>query len=106
MENHLLKDDIRNNTEEIKKCIHKDFIELTTSGNVYKYSKGDKFGPNINKTFIVDDSFDVRRLSFNLYQVIYKTNNIDGDIVNRSSIWKKHFSNWKIIFHQGTRVRL
>jgi len=46
---------------------------------------------------------ETRRLSENTILVLYPIE-IDNIVSNRSSIWEIENDEWKIIFHQGTKV--
>jgi len=108
MELKLLDKNIRNNKNELIKYISKEFIEYGASGRIYTYYDTLKYLP-IEETQIKYKIIKIESkiLSENIILLLYiieKNNGIENIITNRSSIWKKENNNWKIIFHQGTKV--
>jgi len=100
LESKLLEEKTRNDSNELKKIISKDFIEYGSSGKIYNY----------------DDTVNFLSTKSNEYKMIeIKTQQLSDDVVLstfvaeknsiktlRSSIWKNENGTWKIIFHQGT----
>jgi inorganic pyrophosphatase len=112
LEESLLDCKVRNNPFELYKYISSDFIEFTSSGKKYRYTKGDSFAnksdPQIQ--YAMSD-FETRRISADCYLVLYSItlhtyNNAISISSNRSSIWKNDGQAWKVIFHQGTPIKL
>jgi inorganic pyrophosphatase len=112
LEESLLDCKVRNNPFELPRYISPDFMEFTSSGRKYRYTKGDSFAgsadPQIRHT-ITD--FESKCISPGCYLVLYTItlHTLDNSIAitsNRSSIWKNEGTTWKIIFHQGTPVKL
>jgi len=102
----LLRKDIRNSKNELEKIISKDFIEFGSSGLIFCYD--DIINSLLNET--EEKIFEIIKMntkiiSENIILVLYtiKMNNVTS---NRSSIWKNENNEWKIIFHQGTKVNI
>ena len=101
----LLDKNIRNNKEELKKLLSKDFIEYGSSGSIYTFCDTINLLPNENNDINYEiNKMDIKILSENIVLILY-TINMNNIISNRSSIWKKENNEWKIIFHQGTREK-
>jgi len=108
MELKLLDKNIRNNKNELIKYISKEFIEYGASGRIYTYDDTISFLPieekQIEYKIIKMDSKTLSENIILLLYIIEINNGFENIITNRSSIWKKDNNNWKIIFHQGTKV--
>jgi len=108
MELKLLDKNIRNNKNELEKYISKEFIEYGSSGRIYTYNDTINLSSNKEEQIIYEIlKMDTKILSDNIVLVLYIIEIKNGNkkiITNRSSIWKKENNNWKIIFHQGTKV--
>ena len=100
----LLEKDIRKNKNELEKLISKDFIEYGSSGLIYSYDE--TINGLLNETeekIYKIVKMEAKIFSKNIVMILYIID-INGNISNRSSIWKKESNKWKIIFHQGTKV--
>ena len=108
MELKLLDKNIRNNKNELIKYISKEYIEYGVSGRIYTYDDTISFLPieekQIEYKIIKMDSKILSENIILLLYIIEINNGVENIITNRSSIWKKDNNNWKIIFHQGTKV--
>ena len=105
LERSLLHNSVRNDKKHISELLDEHFKEYTSSGKVYCYNPGDIFGDNKEDIEIIESSFEVISLSSDIALVNYQTikNYKDKEIkTNRSSIWKKSYNKWIIVFHQGT----
>ena len=102
----LLRKDTRNSKNELEKIISKDFIEFGSSGLIYCYDDiiNGLLYETEEKIFEII-KMDTKIISENIILVLYtiKMNNFTS---NRSSIWKNENNEWKIIFHQGTKVNI
>jgi len=108
MEFKLLDKNIRNNKNELIKYISKEFIEYGASGKIYTYDDTLKYLPKEKyqleyKILKIDSKILSENIVLLLY-IVEINNEKEKIITNRSSIWKKDNNNWKIIFHQGTKV--
>ena len=108
MELGLLDKNIRNNKKELIKYISKEFIEYGTSGRIYTYDDTLNFLPLEEKQIEYKIlKMDSKILSESIILLLYTieiNNGVENIITNRSSIWKRDNNNWKIMFHQGTKV--
>jgi hypothetical protein len=109
LENELLRTETRRSAEKISKLLSDDFIEFCSSGNIYKYNKGDVFDKNINLPEVKWElkQFTTKQLSNECIMATYRVimqSELNGSMKYslRSSIWKCIDGKWKMIFHQGT----
>lgn len=110
LEEKLLHSDFRKNPEILNELLCEDFEEI---GSIGKTSSREKVihwlvtkDKNIKWAL---DEFRVRELAPDLVLAIYRASIKDNQNGNstgsiRSSIWKLHDGNWKMTFHQGTKV--
>jgi hypothetical protein len=102
-ERSLLLNSVRNDKKRISELLDEHFKEYTSSGKVYSYIPGDIFGNNQNEIAIIESTFEVTALSSDIKLVTYQTLTKDNKIKTcRSSIWKRLYNKWIIVFHQGT----
>lgn len=102
LENSLINNNIRTNKNCLNELLHKNYMEIGSSGNIYK--REDYFnedGAGIRELKIVDFSIDIleKDLVLSHYKVI---DNERKNTTLRTSIWKKENNKWQIYFHQGT----
>ena len=109
LEKDLLKPETRKSAEKISKLLSYDFIEFSSSGNIYNYNKDDVFDNDSNSSEIKWEikDFTIKELSNDCILATYKVikhselrENMKYSL--RSSIWKLVNGTWKMIFHQGT----
>ncbi|MFT4607655.1 MAG: hypothetical protein ACI9V8_000295 [Urechidicola sp.] len=110
LEEKLLHADVQKNPEILDDLLSKDFEEI---GSIGKTSSREEvvhwlLTKEKNMQWSLDD-FRIRELAPDLILAIYQANikgnnrgSSKGSI--RSSIWKLCSGNWKIIFHQGTKI--
>jgi len=101
LEQRLLSQTTRGNTEDISRLIADDFTEFGASGGVW--SKTDLIQqlpcqPFIQRTI---SEFAVKPLSGDTALVTYRCHTNAGNSL-RSSIWRKQEEQWQMVFHQGT----
>ncbi|MBA2709478.1 MAG: nuclear transport factor 2 family protein [Tatlockia sp.] len=101
LEQSLLDSSVRKSFEQLNKLIADDFVEFGSSGKIY--NKQDCIDPNEKfRNFKMID-FEIKELSKEVILANYKT--IEEDAVTlRSSVWKHYGNEWKMLFHQGTKV--
>ncbi len=107
LEESLLKPNIRKSSEAIVDLLADDFMEIGSSGKVYRKKDimctlRSEAASNIT---LLD--FKVKLLSPEVALVIYKAVKTGSNVAEkqyslRSSIWKLMDGSWKIAFHQGT----
>jgi hypothetical protein len=103
LEFSLLEQSTRKSVDKLNHLIADDFCEFGNSGKIYNKQDLLKFLPSESKrTFTVND-FEVKELSKDVILVTYKTTE---ELVTslRSSIWKQDGNNWRMVFHQGTKI--
>lgn len=109
LENELLKSDVRKSAEKISELLSEDFQEVTSSGQLYFYKKGDVYQDANDNTELNWEitEFQIKELTEECVLAIYKVikhNETDESkkYTYRSSIWKCFEGKWKMAFHQGT----
>ncbi len=110
LETKLHRKDTRNSIEQTSKLLADEFIEFGSSG--LKYDKETTLESlskeSIDLEITVQD-FQAKHLSEDVVLVTYKTSKIHPESRERfeslrSSIWKLEGDQWKMIFHQGTKI--
>lgn len=109
LEKALLNSETRKSAEKINELLSEDFIEFTSSGNIYHYNKGDVFDEDNDSSEIKWEikDFTIEQLSNDCMLATYKVIKHSETRENmkyslRSSIWKLSNGTWKMFFHQGT----
>lgn len=103
LEMSLLEPKVRSSVSHLNKLIDDDFIEFSSSGKVYDKQDILKFLPAEEKRNFVISDFAIKELSEDVVLVTYKTTE-NGLTCLRSSLWKREFDEWKMVFHQGTKM--
>ncbi len=94
-------------TEDFKQLLSEDFMEFGNSGMVFdkesQLSYVTEQGiPEIQMDLL---EFNVKLLAVDVAHVTYISITKDEhQQVLRSSIWKNEHGNWRMVFHQGTRM--
>lgn len=107
LEETLFRNNIRKSPAELSKIISDEFLEIGSSGNVYKKKQIIEDLQIENNIKISLSNFEARKLSDNIILVNYKSEKIDNGkkyFAIRTSIWKLNENGWQMIFHQGTPV--
>ncbi len=103
-EMELLDPDVRSNPVRVRELLHDDYVEFGSTGNVYnkrlllEMLKGERAAE------VVIREFAVRQLAADTALVTYRTVGQAGQEARRSSVWIRSDGNWKLAFHQGTRI--
>lgn len=104
LEEKLLSDEVRTNSQEIRKYLSEDFFEFGSSGNVWcREDCLDKNGIGVRDASVLN--FTMHLLADDIALATYQLD--DRTLSNhtlRSSIWKLTDGHWKMFFHQGTIV--
>ena len=103
LENALLAEEVRKSEDELNQLISDNFVEFGSSGKIYKKSDILKFLPKEKFKKITITDFEIISSGKDEITVRYKSNS-ENNITLRSSIWKAENDDWKIIFHQGTKI--
>lgn len=109
LELYLLKSDVRASPEELNLLIHDDFQEFGASGISFGKREVLERLPKEKCPQFCATSFELRMLSKDLAQLLYRATIKKQDEFNtryslRSSLWKlnEELGEWQMIFHQGT----
>jgi hypothetical protein len=102
LEETLVLPELRKSATQVAALLADEFAEIGSSGRIYDRDQiirqlQQESGEEAPGT--VSD-FTARELSDGLILVIYRI--VESHTV-RSSIWKKTNSDWRMIFHQGTK---
>ena len=110
LEEKLLHTDFRKNPESINELLSEDFEEIGSIGRIS--SRKEVIHWLVTKdqdaSWALND-FRVRKLATDLILATYRAKKMGSQSDNskgsiRSSIWKLCANNWKMIFHQGTKI--
>ncbi len=109
-EKALLTSGVRSSPEQLRALISEDFREIGSSGAYFGLPEVlENLPPNAQNWSAVAQNFECHELSENIMQVVYQCA-INEEINNepvyslRSSIWRLKDGQWKMVFHQGTKV--
>lgn len=107
LEESLWRAETRFNDPLMNKIFADDFCEFGRSGRIYQRQEmllGQNGTSEIHAIFPLQD-FRVRALSPEIVQVMYVSEVRYGtqvETANRSSIWRRESTGWRLCFHQGT----
>ncbi|MHC8404217.1 MULTISPECIES: nuclear transport factor 2 family protein [unclassified Pseudomonas] len=109
LEQRLLAQLTRCNPAEISYLLAEEFIEFGASGSIWNKQQVVEQLPHQSFTPRTISEFEVRSLSENTVLVTYRcqTGSIDQRRPAnslRSSIWQMQREQWKMVFHQGTKI--
>jgi hypothetical protein len=103
-EMELLDPDVRSDPVRVRELLHDDYLEFGSTGRVYNKKvmldmlKGERQSP------VVIRDFAVRQLSADTALVTYRTVGQSAQEARRSSVWIRTDGEWRMAFHQGTRI--
>lgn len=107
LEEHLFRPEVRRSAKELSKLIADDFIEIGTAGHRFGKSSILARLPYEASPQILASHFELRQLSDNCVQLLYKskmTKMGQPTIYSlRCSIWRFENEQWQMVYHQGTR---
>ncbi len=104
LEKRLMDGDFRRDRERLSGLLHPDFREFGSSGTVWsREAILDLLAGEPPYVPPVVDEFTVCLAAVELALVTYRTVGTSG-ISLRSSLWVNEGEEWKLIFHQGTKV--
>ena len=90
--------------DDLGQLISKSFKEFGSSGNIYtKQDYMRTIGASAKKYDYQILDFHLEKLDENIALATYKSKSGNNTAL-RSSIWKLEDGNWKMFFHQGTRI--
>jgi hypothetical protein len=105
-EESLFSDGVRTDPARIAGLLDEKFVEFTSSGKVFQYTRGAAFGASPERISIESGSARFIDLDegVKLLQYVAVKEGADGTtgLSLRSSIWRLGDGVWKLVFHQGT----
>lgn len=110
LETSLHKKEVRNSRDTVSSLLADDFLEFGRSGRMFE--KQDIIAgleqEAVDLEITVSD-FAARKLAEDVVLVTYTASMLDEDhtstiATRRSSVWVLQDGNWKMTFHQGTKV--
>jgi hypothetical protein len=104
LEMNLIDPATRRSAIAVGKMIHDDFVEFGSSGD--RYDRGhaiEVMTSGLAGEVLIKD-FEALTLAPSVVLCTYRSIGETGREARRSSIWVESDNEWKIIFHQGTRV--
>ena len=93
---------IRSDPEKLEHLLAADFIEFSSTGNVYGKPATIESLLAEPARLVTMHNFHARPLAPDLALATYETIDEENSTVLRSSIWKRKGEEWQIVFHQGT----
>jgi ribonuclease HI len=104
LEQRLLDPSVRGSPQAVVPLLHPDFVEFGSSGRVYTKELMVQMMLQQAPGVVRIRDFDVREIAPEAALVTYRTVGAEGKETRRSSIWVRSGGEWRIVFHQGTRV--
>jgi hypothetical protein len=88
----------------VEELLAEDFVEFGRSGRIYNKAQILQALSSESAEHITSAEYKVNSLAPGVALVTYKSHRPAREEVYtlRSSIWRRHGSTWKMIFHQGT----
>ncbi len=110
LELSLLKPEVRSSKQKLNRLLVDDFLEIPSTGNPYNKSQALNRIPNEGTPEFTLQDYELRVLSENLVQLIYKAsvkrqNDKNITYSQRNSLWKQTAGKWQMLFHQGTQCQ-
>lgn len=106
LENKLLLPEIRTSKEEVMNLLSDNFFEFGSSGQVL-YKDEDISEATFGIVKMTMSDFEIHSLSEEIVLATYRIyNELNNQHSLRSSIWKVVDGQWKMHFHQGTKIPL
>ncbi|MEM7208226.1 MAG: DUF4440 domain-containing protein [Pseudomonadota bacterium] len=108
-EKALLTFGVRSSIESLRSLLSSEFKEVGASGAYFGLSEVLECLPAEESWSCKTQDWEFRLLSIDIVQTIHRAFvvHFDGDegtYSRRSSIWRKESNEWKMIYHQGTKV--
>lgn len=103
LETTLLKDDVRKSADTLNELLADDFVEYSSTGEIYDKENILNRLPSENDPGITMRDFEIKYLSPKAVLTTFKVF-IESKQKHslRSSVWKFNDGRWQMIFHQGT----
>jgi len=107
LERALHAPQVRADREQLAALLDEDFSEIGSSGRCYGRDAALQEIPLERAQVLIEsEQYAVWLLAEDLAQVRYRSRyHVDGQAqgwVLRSSLWRRHAQEWRVVFHQGT----
>jgi len=108
-EKQLLSLETRSSKEKLEQLLSTEFQEIGSNGTLSNFSETSDALQQEKDWSAEIGSFSFNLINENIAQLIYKARikhkrNDQGTLSLRSSLWRREEKEWKIIFHQGTKI--
>ena len=108
-EKSLLTYRVRESVNDLKLLLSTEFKEVGTSGTCFVLSDVLNNIPQEQGWSCKTQDWEFRKLSDDIVQTLHRAfvvhcDKDKGEFSRRTSIWKNENGNWKMIYHQGTRI--
>lgn len=100
----MLEHSTRTSQDYLNHIIADNFIEFGSSGHVWTKDDVLKDLPSENPHLFKISNFQTMKLAEDLALLTYSLNYNNRNTL-RSSVWKNYEGTWKILFHQGTKIK-
>jgi hypothetical protein len=109
LELQLQQPETRRNKAQLNRLLAHDFEEIASSGGRFNKAHVLQRLPEEQAPVVEAFDFEVRLLSKDLAQVMYKAKlrkngEMQSRLSLRSSLWQLNSLGWQMVFHQGTAV--
>lgn len=109
LELQLQQPETRRNRRLLNQLLARNFEEIASSGVQFDKAHVLQRLPEEQAPSVEAFDFEVRLLSFDLAQVLYKAKvrkvgEMHSKVSLRSSLWQLNSLGWQMVFHQGTLV--
>jgi hypothetical protein len=107
LEESLWRAQTRFDREYMEKILGPDFFEFGRSGRIYNREETLGVPAQEIAAVLPLPKFEVRLIDTNVALVTYISEVCYGkikELANRSSLWSRYSTGWRIRFHQGTAV--
>lgn len=103
-ETELLDPVVRSDPTRVRDLLHDDFLEFGSTGRVYNKRMLLNMLEREQHAPVSLREFAVRELARDTALVTYRTVGQSGKEARRSSVWIRQDGQWRMAFHQGTRI--
>ena len=108
-EKALLTWEVRSSADKLKSLLSVEFREMGASGVYFGLSEVLESLPSEENWSCKTKDWEFRMLSDNVVQTIHRAFVVhfegdEGVYSRRTSIWRNESGEWKMIYHQGTKI--
>ena len=99
----------RHSIQQLRSLISTQFMEIGASGDYFGFNEVLKQLPQNNSWSCHFQDIQFKEVTLEVVHLVYlafikHTDNGEGTFSRRSSIWRKEGNDWKMWFHQGTKI--